>query len=373
MILERLEAHNYGPFAIPATLELDPEVTVLTGPNDVGKSSLLRLVARLYNADGLPAVGVTEFNQDNLHTAQVDWQQREAFGAVARFRMTSPHPKWSELGGPHAILVKLGVAPNNYRRRAVELFDENNRRVHNRRWDMPEGVIRAVLLPPATEVRDTIDFSKPTSAESNIFKIVLGNEFKFTQMSSLSPILFDGQLGRAEGRLNECLRSFLPASLGISWALRASSDLKGIHCYLRDDKGGYTALGLRGAGVRRVMAVFAGLMSHDSTDGNWMVLFDEPELSLHADSQHLLRRVLEGLGEKPNVQVVYSTHSPSMINVARPHAIRLPALSATSSVSIGEIEQAFRGAADCHLGQARPESRVDLLGQEFPPPRSPLV
>ena len=53
------------------------------------------------------------------------------------------------------------------------------------------------------------------------------------------------------------------------------------------------------------------------------ILYDEPETSLHADSQHMLRRILEELGRDPMIQVIYVTHSPSMINTMRPGAIRL--------------------------------------------------
>jgi predicted ATP-dependent endonuclease of OLD family len=71
------------------------------------------------------------------------------------------------------------------------------------------------------------------------------------------------------------------------------------------------------------MAILAGLMSNDFSSGHWVVLFDEPENSLHADSQHVLRRLFEELASRPNLQVVYATHSPSMINPLRPQSVRL--------------------------------------------------
>ncbi len=53
------------------------------------------------------------------------------------------------------------------------------------------------------------------------------------------------------------------------------------------------------------------------------ILMDEPENSLHADAQHLLRKILEELGKNENIQVIYATHSPSMINSVNPKGVRL--------------------------------------------------
>ncbi len=37
MILKSIAIRNFGPFAVEATLQVEPEVTVLTGPNVTGK------------------------------------------------------------------------------------------------------------------------------------------------------------------------------------------------------------------------------------------------------------------------------------------------------------------------------------------------
>lgn len=47
MILEKLEIFNYGPFSSPATLHLNPNITILIGRNDVGKSLVLDLIETL--------------------------------------------------------------------------------------------------------------------------------------------------------------------------------------------------------------------------------------------------------------------------------------------------------------------------------------
>jgi predicted ATPase len=323
VILESLETQNYGPFAVPVTLELDPEVTVLTGANDTGKSSLLRLLSRISTIESPEAVGEFEFNQDNLHDTASNWQERDDFGAVARYQLSRPR---LEIIGVNPtvdwIVVRHNIAPNRASRRLLKQGSKGQAG-NAGNWPFEPIPMRAIWLPPPAEIRDTIDCAKPNEVEHKLFRVALGREFKFDQLASLSHVLFERQLGQAKENLNRQISVFLPPALGIEWELRGMTDRKGIHCYLKDSKGGYTAFGSRGTGVRRVMAILAWLMAHNFEKDNWLVLFDEPETSLHADSQHFLRLVLENLGAKHNIQVVYATHSPSMINVMRPNSIRL--------------------------------------------------
>jgi hypothetical protein len=92
---------------------------------------------------------------------------------------------------------------------------------------------------------------------------------------------------------------------------------------IADEHMGHTPLGYRGAGVRKVLGLMGELLAAKPADQHTYILIDELENSLHADSQHMLRQVLEGLGRQETVQVIYVTHSPSMINTMRPASIRV--------------------------------------------------
>jgi len=71
---------------------------------------------------------------------------------------------------------------------------------------------------------------------------------------------------------------------------------------------------MRGAGARKLLGLMVSIAKVDSQSDQVCILYDEPESSLHADAQHILRTLLENLATKENVQVIYATHSPSMIN-----------------------------------------------------------
>jgi chromosome segregation ATPase len=44
VILRNITPQHFGPFSGKTTLHLDPEVTVVTGPNDTGKTLALRAI-----------------------------------------------------------------------------------------------------------------------------------------------------------------------------------------------------------------------------------------------------------------------------------------------------------------------------------------
>ena len=50
MILKKLVIHGYGPFSTPTSIDIGENVTVFTGQNDVGKSSILRLIRLICGA-----------------------------------------------------------------------------------------------------------------------------------------------------------------------------------------------------------------------------------------------------------------------------------------------------------------------------------
>ena len=106
----------------------------------------------------------------------------------------------------------------------------------------------------------------------------------------------------------------------------------------------YAPLGQRGAGVRKIITILGHLAMTDPALPT-LILLDEPETSLHADAQHSLRRLLEQMAKQPNTQVIYATHSPSMINNMRPKSIRVIRRGAGVGAKPGSIieNEAFGG------------------------------
>lgn len=75
----------------------------------------------------------------------------------------------------------------------------------------------------------------------------------------------------------------------------------------------------------------------NDTGSNYILLFDEPGLNLHALAQNDLLLFLEDLGKE--YQVIYSTHSPFMIDSQRLHRVRTIVETNNGSVASETIQE----------------------------------
>lgn len=107
-----------------------------------------------------------------------------------------------------------------------------------------------------------------------------------------------------------------------------------------------TSLAYQGSGVQRALA-FAMLESNATAEaevaGNErsiIVLYEEPELYIHP---HLMRRLKNTLQERSNSekwQVICSTHSPFLINIAeRPESLKLLSRGANNQRNVHQISE----------------------------------
>ena len=180
---------------------------------------------------------------------------------------------------------------------------------------------------PGLRVADRINLKKPSSEAARHFvAAAFGSGFGYDNYATASSPQRSVLLARAEDRFNELCDTLLPPKMSMQVTLREAKSEQGeeaVDVLVADAHRGYTPLGQRGEGVRRQLAVMGTLLAAGDGDGHTLLLLDEPERSLHADAQHQYRRFLDRLAESPRVQVVYSTHSPSMIPTARAHRIRV--------------------------------------------------
>ena len=320
VILKSISPRNFGPFAIETTLQLDTEVTVLTGPNDAGKSLALRAIEILCTEKTIDG---HEVNRDRTGEFKGKWNDDVEIACVGVFETTDADlqkrglPRGTTAGS--AITVQRRF--NTPQGQVTEIADGKTRVNPQVPFTNPPRILK---LPLPTEVRQEINLGEMTDAESQLIKLGFGPEFTLEQHKGLDQISRSFRIDEAQHRLNEKLRRILPSTMPLRFKLlevAAKPELLGIG--LIDEHQGYAPLGSRGSGVRRLLNVMGALLRLNADDGHTIVLYDEPEISLHADAQHTLRRLLEGIASHPNVQVVYTTHSPAMVNTMRPQSIRI--------------------------------------------------
>lgn len=320
MILKSITLRNFGPFAVETTLQVEPEVTVLTGPNDAGKSLTLRAIEVLCTQNKIDS---HEVNRDRTREFKGKWSDDRDIACIGVFETTETSsgkeglPENTKPGSTVTVQRRM----NTEQGQVIDINDGKSRTNPQIPFRNPPRILK---LPLATEVRQEVNFSSMTDAESHLIRLGFGPAFSFEQHKSLEQLDRSFRIAEAEARLNEKLRRILPITMPLSFKLlevAAKPELLGIG--LIDEHRGYAPLGSRGAGVRRLLNVMGALLRVNPDEGHSIVLYDEPETSLHADAQHMLRRLLESIASHTNIQVVYTTHSPAMVNTLRPKSIRI--------------------------------------------------
>lgn len=293
---------------------------MLTGANDAGKSFALRAIEILCTQNTIAA---NEVNRERTGEFNGNWSDDVEISCIGLFKITEASlkkkglPKTATPGSIVTVQRRMNVDQGLI----SDIKDGNSRTNPNIPFTNPPQVLK---LPFVTEVRQEINLGDMTDAESHLIRLGFGVAFSLEQHKSLAQIDRSFRIDEAQARLNEKLRRILPQTMPLSFRLLevgAQPELLGIG--LIDEHRGYAPLGSRGTGVRRLLNVMGALMRVNPDDGHTIVLYDEPETSLHADAQHMLRRLLESLASHPNIQVVYTTHSPAMVNALRPQSIRV--------------------------------------------------
>lgn len=322
MILKSITPRNFGPFAAESALTLDPDVTVLTGPNDVGKSLVLRAIQIL--CTNVVAEG-HDVNRDRTGQFNGRWQDDPEVCCEAEFELTE---RTLGIGGippgfnPGSIMsVRKHMVSKSPSARVTELRRGDLTTTQLAQWSKFPDVL---FLPLHSELREAIDLSAMTDAESHLIRLGFGNAFSIAQHKAMTEIARSFRINEGEEKLNSRLKQILPPTMPMRFKLlEVAGDAGVLGVGLIDEHSGFAPIGSRGSGVRRLLNIMGALLRLDPATGYSIVLYDEPEASLHSDAQHMLRRLLESVASHPTIQVVYSTHSPAMINTLRPQSIRV--------------------------------------------------
>ena len=183
---------------------------------------------------------------------------------------------------------------------------------------------RTIRLPLTEGLTNEINLVTPNDVEQQFLQTVFGSPYNWEKYLELSERSFLSQIKRAEQKATIELRKLLPARMKMSFSFQPRGEKHDrLAVHLVDQFDSLTPLKLRGSGIQKLTSMLGTLMMNLSDDQHYLILLDEPETSLHADIQHKLRHILEAIASKPNLQVIYATHSPSMISPSRTTALRL--------------------------------------------------
>ena len=318
MSLDKLSIRGYRPFYEEQSLDVNPGTTVLTGANDAGKSAVLDIIRGLSSN-----IEVTEddANVDLFYDLTAGLQESHGIRAVATFRGASAnHLARQSLGPRSEIDIEYVVMPKLLR--VIAIRDENGNRVRITN-DSPRLHPRVIDLSNQEVIKTSIPKSDVNRSENKLLELAFGSGF-WDKLEPLSRRAQNQQLKIANEKLNSLLASVKPESLRVEFTVDFESREPLVFTVgLQDTFGGIAWPHLRGAGYQKLIRLMFLLLTIDVESGPAILLYDEPENSLHADAQHSFRQVLESFAEHRHIQVIYATHSPAMINPSFPKSVRL--------------------------------------------------
>ncbi|MFQ5823092.1 MAG: ATP-dependent endonuclease [bacterium] len=301
------------------SLPVDPKVTVMIGANESGKTNLLRSIEAFrpnfplninltcqysdyYYQGKCPEITI-EFSQISRENRRNLVPLYEAFKDVEKFQVKKDGP---ELSNYHVFINNEEIQVANIKRLLnylpkILFFDDIS------------------LIKNYVEVDALLNGDKNHTTERNLLKIGgLQNNYEL--------IFEDSTRGR---RASEEAGKLITQQIRRVWSQEPTIEIKlnvnGKVLYI-DISDGTTVFDTpesRSLGFRWYLSFYINFIAQtfDAKANEYFFLLDEPGIHLHPAGQKDLTKVMEDLAIKN--QLIYTTHSPFMINREFPQRVRL--------------------------------------------------
>jgi putative ATP-dependent endonuclease of OLD family len=350
--LVKLSVKNFRCIGSTAVvIELD-DIVVLVGPNNVGKSSVLKAYEVIMSSGG-----DGELSQEDFPSGKVDAEALPEIELHTVVYDDSPGPEWVEVtasgeklvkeiwrwpapGAPtrHGYNVQLGRWTTNEDKEKVPWGAPgiaNSRRPQAHRVDAfasPDEQAAAIvklLMEIIKERIKTHQTESKTNKETDLAKLFAG-------VADIQKKLVEEskeQIAAVQADLTQYVSKIFPGHKIVFDAkpeddLDQSLNLFKANPQLRmgPDKGHLSTIAQQGSGARRTLLWTAirllaeKIKKKDATVRPHLLLLDEPEICLHPTAVREACDLLYGLPALTgNWQVMVTTHSPCFVDFARDH------------------------------------------------------
>ena len=270
-MISQIDIEDFGPIR-KASLKLTP-LHALIGPNDSGKSSLLRAIEAIVNLKPDARAGAA--CQTRITAAATTWDWIEvtwttANGAIGRYREMPDRS--IEPGEPATLCAAIGPC------RYVQ-FDPD--RLGDRSQVLKREDVLAFPLQRGHELAGVLDYLKDQ------------NDDKFAQLDGRVQALFPSVKRLFLGRDN-------------------SQKVVGVRTT--------TGAEVVGSAISAGLLTFVAYLTISAVTGAKILLVEEPENGLHPARIRDVVGVLRNLSEN-GVQVIMATHSPLVVNELLPEEV----------------------------------------------------
>jgi len=127
-------------------------------------------------------------------------------------------------------------------------------------------------------------------------------------------------LQRLAGRITEKLQTFWTDPPGLTFEVLVSAADAGTHTVIWNVRDG-AGLTYQGTGLMWFVSFVVDWLFVEDYPGPLLLLFDEPAFPLHPSAQRSVAKIFSAISSRH--QLIYSTHSPFMIDWNFPQRIRL--------------------------------------------------
>jgi len=300
------------------SLPLDPHVTLLIGPNESGKTNVLKAL-EAFNPDinldindtcqfsdlyktGKPPIIDIEFSQLNKNDKAKLSQIHSSFGSIDSF-----------------ILRKEGNNQKNYK---ILIKDKT----------FSVGSVKPVfsIIPKILYfdsmnlIKDRINYDDLTK-DGNRYQVEK-NLLTISGIKDPSVIFDDSTHGRraieeASRLATEKIQNVWSQEPSLEIKLRVNG--KTLYIDFSDETTVYDTPKTRSNGFLWYLSFYINFLAttNEANTNEYIFLFDEPGVHLHPSGQKDLTRLLEDLSKKN--QIIYTTHSPFMINRNYPQRVKV--------------------------------------------------
>lgn len=409
MKLKSFRVRNYKSIVDSGECRLSDHdnITVLAGQNESGKSSILQALRDYENGvinpeairddESVTAIECTFDVPKNTFAEKTILQDIELPNEVrAIFANLSEIKIIKSLGANNNVFVSLG---NDLVERMKEVLKKCNEEIEANNlqikpgelvttWDVEKTVEEVVseivfstpiiiffddfcdLLPDRillSDIKIGNKDAKGFQAVKNI-ETILGTDF--SKLDDLS----DGRRETTQTRFHESItadfnerwKQRIAEGNGAKVHVKYYRDGGGISYlkfYIETKKGEFLSVEKRSQGFKWFLSFYLQLKAEDKTSERLVILFDEPGLHLHSKAQLDMIKVFEELSGKN--QIIYSTHSPYLIDTSKLHRLRLVVNTKDFGTTIEKITSNKIGNQKDAL-----KPIIDALGLEIASPFS---
>lgn len=299
-------------------------------------------LARTRQSDRRSALELDEVN-DSLHAdnSSASWKNNpNVIGTLVGTTTSKAELQGQSEGKIFGIKTRFKDPGRGQRTSEIGFYNDAGQEVSNgSRVVNPQNDL--LWIRSEGSLPDTIDLTDLTDVETNLLLESFGLSFSASAFLDLSSFHRNNLLEAANDRLKSLCEEMFPAALRFLIQFRLDGDL--LEVVASDHRRTKTKMSGRGSGLQAFLYICVQLLPLiRSSKRDTVILIDEPETGLHADSQHRIRRILENLASRDNVQIIYTTHSPSMINTMRPRSIRVIERDLSGDIATSRVNnQAF--------------------------------